>query len=84
MYKLNACKKYHKANENILRRIESKGWTVDRFGHAKKEINGKLYRYKFQNRNVRYERQIVIGAYHGMKGTKEWMLVKTYNYNPAK
>ena len=31
------------------------GWTIDRFGHYKKEINGNKYRMKVQATSLRYE-----------------------------
>jgi len=34
---------------------QSRGWQLDRFGHLKKYLNGKTYRFKLSRIAVRYE-----------------------------
>ena len=79
--KLNAKSKTgKKANEKALNQLKDKGYSVDRFGHAKKEKDGKVYRYKFQATNVRYEVQIIHDATRYSPALKEWMRLKSIPY----
>ena len=41
--------------EQFITWAESQGWKLDRFGHIRKEVNGKAYRFKLSRVAVRYE-----------------------------
>ena len=41
--------------EQFITWAESQGWKLDRFGHLKKEENGKTYRFKLSRVAARYE-----------------------------
>ena len=41
--------------EQFINWAESQGWKLDRFGHLKKEANGKAYRFKLSRVAARYE-----------------------------
>lgn len=83
-FKLNACAKHQASNERILRGLVLQGYSVDRFGNAKKTVaDGKVYRYKFQHHTVRYEVQ-VIQSQNGGKVTKSWLRLKTLKYSSDK
>ena len=41
--------------EGFIQWAQSQGWESDRFGHLKKETNGKSYRYKLSRVAVRHE-----------------------------
>jgi len=78
--KLNASDCYKKANENLLNKLVAIGWTVDNFGHAKKTIDGKVYRYKFQSHTIRYEIQVIHEATRYSPMSKSWVRIRTYEY----
>ena len=78
--KLNACNKYKDANKAMLIGLKAKGWDIDRFGHAKRETDGKLYRYKFQHHTIRFEVQVVHAADRYIPESKEWVRIKTFDY----
>jgi len=83
-FKLNACAKYQASNERILRGLVLQGYSVNRFGHAKKTKNGKVYRYKFQHHTVRYEVQVCHSATKYSPASKEWVRLKTLKYSSDK
>jgi hypothetical protein len=77
-YKLNACEKYKEQNRRYLELYNNGGWTIDRFGHAKKIKDGKEYRIKFCPRVIRRE----IKVNHETGSIKsEWVHLASYNYN---
>lgn len=80
MYKLNASENLKASNEKLLNILAKKGWTIDNFGHAKKNIDGKVYRYKFQSRTVRLEVQVNHEAGRYSPASKSWVRIKTLNY----
>lgn len=87
MYKLNArgrCpetdKRYKELNQKYLAKLEADGWTIDSFGHAKKEIDGKIYRYKFQATGMRYEVQATVEATQYSAASNMWVRLRTYRY----
>ena len=41
--------------EQFIEWAQSHGWQLDRFGHLKKDQDGKTYRYKLSRIAVRYE-----------------------------
>jgi len=41
--------------EQFISWAESQGWKLDRFGHLKKEKDGKSYRFKLSRIAARYE-----------------------------
>jgi len=47
--------------EEFVAWAESKGWTLDRWGHLKKEVNGSPYRFKLSRIAVRYEAKSASG-----------------------
>lgn len=69
--KLNATECRKERNREALVHLQANGWTLDNFGHAKKEINGNLYRYKFQANTVRKEVRAASG---------QWVRLKTIPY----
>jgi hypothetical protein len=78
--KLNACNKYKESNKALLEGLKAKGWEIDRFGHAKRETDGKLYRYKFQHHTIRFEVQVVHAADRYIPESREWVRIKTLKY----
>ena len=82
--KINAAKGYQNANVATLLTLNQKGWNVDRFGHATKEIDGKKYRYKFQARTMRFEVQVIHPATSYNPLSKEWMRLKSLRYSKDK
>lgn len=58
--------------------LKDKGWTIDRFGHAKKEYQDYTIRYKFQVNTIRKEKLVV---YTG--GSKSWVHLATLGVNGA-
>jgi len=81
-FKLNACAKHQASNERILRGLVLQGYSVDRFGNAKKTAsNGRVYRYKFQHHTIRYEVQVNHDATAYNKASKEWLRLKTLKYS---
>lgn len=82
--KLNASKSYKTANENLLNKLAGKGWTIDRFGHAKKTVDGKVYRYKFQAHTIRFEVQVNHPASQYSPASKSWVRIKSLKYKKAK
>ena len=81
-FKLNACTKHQASNERILRGLVLQGYSVDRFGHAKKTTtDGKIYRYKFQHHTIRFEIQVNHAATSYGKASKEWLRLKTLKYS---
>lgn len=84
-FKLNACEKHKASNERILRGLVAQGYSVDRFGNAKKTLeNGRVYRYKFQHHTVRYEVQVNHEASQYPKASKSWVRLKTLKYSSDK
>jgi len=53
---------------------ESKGATVDRWGHVKFSKNNKEYRYKFMKNVFRFEVKV-----HHDHGAPDWVRIKSYN-----
>jgi hypothetical protein len=41
--------------EDIINKIKSIGFTIDRWGNFKKEVGNKVYRFKLQKTSLRYE-----------------------------
>ena len=41
--------------EEMVAELQQLGWELDRFGYLKKELKGRLYRYKMQARSWRKE-----------------------------
>jgi hypothetical protein len=76
--KLNACDKYKEQNKKYLELYSNAGWTIDRFGHAKKVIGGKTYRIKFQNRTIRRE---VLLKHETGSVKSEWVHLRSYTYD---
>jgi hypothetical protein len=58
--------------DTIRNNMAPDGWIQDRWGHMKKIINNKQYRYKFQKNTIRYEVQTEL---------TDWVRLKTYNIN---
>ena len=46
---------------------QSHGWELDRFGHLKKNLNGKVYRFKLSRIAARYE----------LKTSNGWVRIKS-------
>jgi len=44
-----------------------RGWKLDRFGHLKKDLNGKVYRFKLSRIAARYE----------LKTSAGWVRIKS-------
>ncbi len=78
--KLNASDCYKESNEKLLNSLTKKGWTVDSFGHAKKTVDGKVYRYKFQAQTIRFEVQANHEATRYSTASKSWVRIKTLKY----
>jgi hypothetical protein len=77
--KLNAIDKYKELNEWLLNELSSKGWDVDRWGHAKFDRqDGKKVRWKFGRTSVRKEVQLKFS------NGNEWVRVKTIFYKDIK
>ena len=51
--------------EDIITKIKSIGFTIDRWGNFKREVGDKVYRFKVQKVSLRYE----------LKVGKDWMNV---------
>lgn len=56
-----------KARNQVEEFLNSSGWEKDRFGHFKKEANGRLMRVKMQAQSLRFEVSVDVS------GKKEWM-----------
>ena len=41
--------------QELINWAQSRGWKLDRFGHLKKTLNGKVYRFKLSRIAARYE-----------------------------
>ncbi|MFA7100064.1 MAG: hypothetical protein WC143_08325 [Eubacteriales bacterium] len=50
--------------QQIIEMAKTKGWTLDRWGNLKKEINGEFYRLKFQTLVVRQEIKMNDGGWY--------------------
>jgi len=84
-FKLNACAKHQESNKRILRGLVLQGYSVDRFGHAKKTVeDGRVYRYKFQHHTIRYEVQVNHAATAYNPASKEWLRLETLKYSGGK
>ena len=44
--------------EDIITKIKSLGFTIDRWGNFKREVGDKVYRFKLQKTSLRYERKM--------------------------
>jgi len=84
MYTLNASGQYKEVNKFLLDKLASKGYTIDRFGHATKVREGKKYRYKFQKTSVRYEIEVLISATQYSPASKNWVRLATHDYKDVK
>jgi len=49
-----------------------RAWELDKFGHLKKEVNGKQYRFKLSRVAVRYESQVIHDD-----GSKSWIRLRS-------
>jgi len=78
--KLNASKCYQESNGALLLILEAKGWTIDRFGHARKTIRNEEFRYKFLANTVRFEIQTNHEASNYAPSSKSWVRIKTLKY----
>lgn len=41
--------------QELINWAQSRNWNLDRFGHLKKTLNGKVYRFKLSRIAARYE-----------------------------
>jgi len=57
--------------EQFITWAESQGWKLDRYGHLKKEANGKTYRFKLSRVAVRYE----------VKSRSGWVRIRSGYYS---
>jgi len=57
--------------EQFITWAESKGWKLDRYGHLKKETDGKTYRFKLSRVAVRYE----------VKSRSGWVRIRSGYYS---
>lgn len=73
---------------DIIKFFESRGWTLDRFGHLRKDLEmrkttGEIelvpWRIKLQATSLRVERQIQVSGYDG-KSKNEWLRVTSTYY----
>jgi hypothetical protein len=48
--------------EKLKANLQSKNWQFDRWGNAKKSVQGKDYRIKFQDNSVRVEVKVIYEA----------------------
>ena len=69
--KINACIKHELDNETLLEQLAMDDWTIDGWGHAKKEFDGVKYRMKFMSRHIRYE----------MDSDYGWLLMEIIKYD---
>jgi len=53
--------------QELINWAQSRGWNLDRFGHLKKNLNGKMYRFKLSRIAARYEQKTSAG----------WMQIKS-------
>ena len=53
--------------DQFIEWAKTRGWQLDRFGHLKKEKDGKSYRFKLSRIAVRYE----------LKTSSGWMRLKS-------
>lgn len=58
----------------MLIELEDQGWSIDRWGNAKIELEDGIRRMKFQHHTIRIEKQIVLG------NKKSWLRMKTVKY----
>ena len=48
----------------LIRWATRHGWTVDRWGHLKKDFDGRTYRLKLSTRSLRYEVRSASGEWY--------------------
>ena len=53
--------------QELINWAQSRGWNLDRFGHLKKNLNGKMYRFKLSRIAARYE----------LKTSTGWVRIKS-------
>ena len=53
--------------EQFIEWAKTRGWQLDRFGHLKKSLNGKVYRFKLSRIAARYE----------LKTSAGWVRIKS-------
>lgn len=58
----------------LLEVLVKNGWSPDRWGHYKKEIEGRVYRYRFNKTCIRLESQLDLGD------RKEWRKIRSGYY----
>jgi hypothetical protein len=82
--KINACKKWHEKNKELLTHLLNDGWKVDVWGHAKKvfQENGeeKTFRMKFCKTLVRFEMLVQQEATKYTKKSTTWVRKKSIPY----
>jgi len=66
--------KNQKIVDKMIETLEGKGFVMDRYGNAKKTVNGQLYRYKFNATSYRQE----------VKVGDSWMKVNGSYYKNVK
>ena len=60
--------------DQFIEWAKSRGWKLDRYGHLKKKLNGKTYRFKLSRVAVRYEYQLKIaGSYRSTR----WVRIRS-------
>lgn len=65
--------------KDVRAALAKAGFTLDNFGHMKKQVGSNLYRVKFQATSIRLEKQIKLAGLGYSPSKKEWMRIAS-NY----